>query len=193
MTTIEEVLSHCVPIWHYFVLPKPCLEWQEGTDKGYGRCNFNGNKPYVHQLIYEAQVGSIPSGYEFHHICRNRRCCETSHLQVVTHEEHMRIEKTGEFKSHCHRGHPYDEENTRWHAGKKRCHQCQLEDCQRYRAENPEWQRETERRYRAENQELINERQRQRRANQPLTDEDRARVNADQRRCYAERKAKKAE
>lgn len=43
---------------------------------------------FLHRMVWETNKGSIPSGYEVDHVCRNRRCCNPNHLQLLTHSEH---------------------------------------------------------------------------------------------------------
>jgi hypothetical protein len=77
---------------------------------------------YVHRLVYECLIGPIPKGYEIDHTCFVRACCNPAHLEAVTSAENKRRarEHYGNrgapvamaAKTHCPRGHPYDEENT---------------------------------------------------------------------------------
>lgn len=59
---------------------------------GYIRKCFsvNGKKRFemYHRYKWEREVGPIPEGYEVDHICRNRRCCNINHLQLLTRSEH---------------------------------------------------------------------------------------------------------
>ena len=41
-----------------------------------------------HRYVWEQKYGKIPEGYEVDHICRNRACCNTDHLQLLTIKEH---------------------------------------------------------------------------------------------------------
>lgn len=43
---------------------------------------------FLHRMVWETNKGSIPSGYEVDHVCRNRRCCNPNHLQLLTISEH---------------------------------------------------------------------------------------------------------
>lgn len=50
----------------------------------------SGRKPLImnHRLKWEERHGKIPAGFEVDHLCRNRACCNTEHLQLLTVSEH---------------------------------------------------------------------------------------------------------
>lgn len=54
------------------------------------RHKCRGRKPLImfHRFIYEINYGPIPSGYEIHHSCHNRKCCNIAHLNLVEISEH---------------------------------------------------------------------------------------------------------
>ena len=41
-----------------------------------------------HRWFWQVQVGEIPDGYEINHLCKNRRCCNVSHLECLEGSEH---------------------------------------------------------------------------------------------------------
>lgn len=50
-----------------------------------------GNMPrmqFLHRMVWEGYHGVVPDGYEVDHICRNRKCCNVNHLQLLTRSEH---------------------------------------------------------------------------------------------------------
>lgn len=59
---------------------------------GYVRKAFmvNGKKilKMYHRYAWERDRGVIPEGFEIDHICRNRKCCNVNHLQLITRSEH---------------------------------------------------------------------------------------------------------
>jgi hypothetical protein len=106
-----------------------CLRFT-GAHTGSGYGNYwhpieKKNTP-AHVYAWEQINGSVPEGYELHHLCHVRDCIKVEHLQLVTRAEHRRIE--GEETTHCPAGHEYDEANTRimtygnGRRGCKRCH-----------------------------------------------------------------------
>lgn len=106
-----------------------CLLWQGCTEKGYGRVKHNGKSRWAHIVSYELQVGPVPPGKVLDHTCRTRPCIEPTHLEPVTDVVNtMRGESpTAKHarKTHCPKGHPYDEENTyRRPGGGRDCRAC---------------------------------------------------------------------
>lgn len=118
-----------------------CLEWTGATDgHGYGQMNVGGRPEKVHRLMYRLWVGEIPEGLSIDHLCRNTLCALPDHLEAVTLSENTRrqLAATGHAnarKTHCPKGHPYDESNTR-HATKgtgRVCRICRAASSKAYR------------------------------------------------------------
>ena len=133
MKSIDQILANTKEVWYLFVLPKPCREWQRGTfNSGYGRVWYQSTWHLVHRLLYETFVGPIPEGKELDHICQNKLCCEPTHLEPVSHRENVRrgdsVPAWNARKTHCSRGHLFDEANTRYRSGINRvCRKCHVE------------------------------------------------------------------
>lgn len=64
---------------------------------GYYRCTLS-NKEIKHfmvnRLVYESFIGSIPSGYEIHHINENRTDNRIENLELIKKEEHLKKHKS---------------------------------------------------------------------------------------------------
>lgn len=106
-----------------------CWEWQGRLNSnGYGWAQRGpGHKPrVVHRIIWEHTHNEpVPSGMQLDHLCRNRRCCNPDHMEVVTASENTkRQDHHNRRKTHCIRGHEYTEENTRITNGKRACKEC---------------------------------------------------------------------
>lgn len=107
------------------VSPTGCWEWT-GPTNGDGYAQYK--LAYVHRTVYELLVGPIAAGLEIDHLCHVRRCCNPSHLEAVTHAENVARSDVGApnaRKTHCPKGHAYDEANTYVSsAGSRRCRTC---------------------------------------------------------------------
>lgn len=55
---------------------------------GYFRKRVGGKLVMFHRWVFEKNYGRIPEGFEVDHICRNRACCNPSHLQILPIAEH---------------------------------------------------------------------------------------------------------
>ena len=71
---------------------------------------------YAHRWSYAYFVGPIPKGLTLDHLCRVRCCVNPDHLEPVTQRENTlrgdTITTRNARKTHCPRGHPYDDANT---------------------------------------------------------------------------------
>lgn len=120
-----------------------CWQWTAGcTAQGYG--GFHPRKNVLilaHRYAYEHTHGPIPEGLVIDHLCRNRKCCNPSHLEAVTNEENLRrgagYALRNGFRDACINGHPYTSENTYIDPtrGGVRCRACaRIRDGERSRA-----------------------------------------------------------
>jgi HNH endonuclease len=113
-----------------------CWEWTRvKTPEGYGsiyvgsRVDGTRRIEKAHRVVYELAVGPIPDGLWLDHLCGNRACCNPAHLEPVTARQnsHRSDSPAGinSRKTHCTRGHRYDEGNTRYDKrGKRYCRAC---------------------------------------------------------------------
>lgn len=105
---------------------------------GYGQFNLgNQSTGLAHRVAYTLACGVIPDGMQLDHLCRNRWCVNPEHLEPVTATENARRGDAGlnqRSKTHCPKGHPYDEANTYLYpAGFRRCRTCAREHDRKYR------------------------------------------------------------
>jgi len=116
------------------------------NELGYGQIFTYINKKqgyqYAHRVSYETFIGNIPDGLVIDHLCSVRCCINPTHLEAVTARENtlrgigVKINKS---KTHCPRGHKYDESNTLISSSPwRRCKQCARDSHRRYYALNKE-------------------------------------------------------
>jgi hypothetical protein len=115
--------------------PEGCWGWTGSVSpNGYARYGIM----YAHRLAYELLVGPIPDGMDIDHVrergCTERTCTNPDHLEVVTPAENRRRQPNvidQMARTHCPKGHPYDQENTRMRGNKRGCRQCDRDSAAR--------------------------------------------------------------
>jgi len=91
------------------VTPEPnsgCWLWTGALSRqGYGTLG----KRYAHRIAWEIEHGPIPPGKVIDHLCRNRACSNTRHMEVVTHRVNILRGRAPSIVAHvsdtCQRGH----------------------------------------------------------------------------------------
>lgn len=143
--TVEERL------WARVEKTSTCWLWTgPKLPSGYGYLGRNGKHIYVHRLAYELLVGPIPAGLMLDHVkangCTSKTCVKTiadkdgpAHLEPVTQRENIlrgdgpaiarelmqNIHQRLRARTHCKRGHIFDEENALLERGRhRRCRKC---------------------------------------------------------------------
>jgi hypothetical protein len=114
--------------------PHGCWMWTASLNRGgYGQfIVMRGSRGYpkpAHRVAWEFLRGEIPGDLVVDHLCRNRACVNPGHMELVTNDENI---KRGVWpavvnarKTHCIRGHPFDEDNTyRAPSGGRQCRVC---------------------------------------------------------------------
>ena len=98
-----------------------CWKWQGSkSSNGYGIVRWNisdtGKAIQAHRFIYEMVKGKIPDGKVLDHLCKNTDCVNPDHLEPVSQRENiLRGEGFAAVqakKTHCKRGHEFNEANT---------------------------------------------------------------------------------
>lgn len=122
-----------------------CWQWLGYVNPrtGYGQFQLRKGEPVLaHRMAYELFVGAIPDGAQLDHLCRNRQCVNPKHLEPVTCQENLLRGDTraaaNSAKTHCPKGHPYDEVNTYQRSnGQRGCRQCMAAAAAKWQAKQP--------------------------------------------------------
>lgn len=101
-----------------------CWKWSAAVSIGgygvIGRGRADEGMTYAHRVSWEIHNGPIPDGYYVLHHCDNPPCCNPAHLFLGTYGDNNRDARQkgrnqaaiNAAKTHCPKGHLYDEENT---------------------------------------------------------------------------------
>lgn len=118
-----------------------CWVWTAYKDRdGYGRFSVRCKPTYAHRVAFVLAGGVIDPELTLDHLCRNRACVRASHLEQVP---FIVNSLRGECppakcarKTHCPKGHPYDEVNGYRHGRGRGCRECnrQAQRARRVRA-----------------------------------------------------------
>lgn len=133
MPTVEE------RFWTKVNKTEGCWEWKGSKDSsGYGSFWTNGKAKGAHIFAYELVRGRVPVELELDHLCRNRVCVRSDHLEVVTSMENShrgiaaQVNSARQWaKTHCPKKHPYDLFNTYYNGGQRFCRVCNRESARK--------------------------------------------------------------
>jgi hypothetical protein len=111
---------------HIDKTPGGCWLWKiTSARKGYGQVKLFKKHFLAHRISYELHKGFVPENLVLDHLCRITKCVNPSHLEPVTSRENtirgiqaidrevFRYYNKNAYKTHCMRGHLFDELNTR--------------------------------------------------------------------------------
>lgn len=73
---------------------------------GYVRISRGGKPWYAHVYYYVQKYGSLAPGLEIDHLCGNRACTNTDHLEAVSHKVNMERSRNHVHRTGlCRKGH----------------------------------------------------------------------------------------
>lgn len=112
-----------------------CWNWTGAISSGgYGNFYTGGGRAaarhvHAHRFAYELLIDPIPEGMCLDHLCRNRKCVNPDHLEVVTRGENVLRGDTlagrAARATKCKHGHPFDVANTYiTREGHRHCRAC---------------------------------------------------------------------
>lgn len=86
-----------------------CMLWTGSMlQNGYGQVGWKGKLWVAHRAFWIFSGREDPGALDLDHLCRNRRCINPDHLEMVTRSENLR---RGFISRGCKNGHPYNKED----------------------------------------------------------------------------------
>lgn len=106
-----------------------CWLWTAAVnEKGYGLYHRRRVKIYrAHRWAWFFVKGElVPDDMTLDHICRNKRCVNPAHLEVVTAVENTRRAIPDRYVriTHCRQGHQLSGDNVLWRGRTRHCRTC---------------------------------------------------------------------
>jgi len=67
------------------------------AEGGYGIIKAFGRCVHVHRLAYARENGGLPEGFDVHHLCGTRLCCNPKHLELASRGAHPALDEEVPF------------------------------------------------------------------------------------------------
>lgn len=126
--------SKALTLLNHTIRDGDCLIWTGSTNgqSGYGYVTQHSRIRLAHRVAYEQAKGQIPKGLVIDHLCRNRGCISSTHLEAVTQRENVTrglgLSAKNAKVTHCPKGHLYNKKNTYISKkGSRHCRKCHAE------------------------------------------------------------------
>lgn len=102
-----------------------CHVWRGSRNgNGYGKLRVGRKQMYAHRVAFEEACRPLAPGETIDHLCRNRSCCNPTHLEAVSLRENI-ARRPPNLATRCSRGHEMSGENLHVDgAGRRRCRAC---------------------------------------------------------------------
>ena len=109
-------------------LETQCLIWDGALYRnGYGHMRVDGKDWSSHRYYYILYKGPIPEGFDIDHLCRVKACVNTEHLEAVTRRENNVRSGLIKRKTHCPKGHSYENSRRKINGSVLQCAECSRE------------------------------------------------------------------
>lgn len=76
--------------WSHVQKTDTCWIWKAGRGNGYGQAWWQSRVQYAHRIAYTLTKGKISADLTVDHLCMNRLCVNSDHLELVSREENVR-------------------------------------------------------------------------------------------------------
>ena len=122
-----------------------CWNWMGSKfASGYAQFKLTHTKNVrAHRFAYEVNKGKVPKDFVLDHLCRNRKCVNPDHLEIVTQKENMirgnSPPSLNSKKTHCSKNHPLSGDNLYFHNNKRYCKICIEETKRRFNEKYPNY------------------------------------------------------
>ena len=112
-----------------------CWNWKGAMRvRNYGGIWVEGKPKLAHHVSLAIVGTTIPNDKVVDHLCRNPRCVNPIHLEVVSQKQNVKRGNADWRKNqtHCKKGHKFTENNTYEYKGHRGCKRCRYEAVIRY-------------------------------------------------------------